>query len=323
MVERSVTVVVPAKINLHLGVGPVRADGYHDLATVFHAINISDTVTATESLGSAPGVKIDVEGEGAQFVPKDSSNLMAAAAVLLAQHHGITPHVTLHVNKRIPVAGGMAGGSADAAGALIACDSLWQTHTPKIELDALAAQLGSDVPFALHGGTSMGTGRGEVLTPVMSTGVFHWVVAFSDGGLSTPRVYSECDRLRAQSKSEVAIPIPIPTAIPTAIPTVPEALLQALRAGDAEKLASELSNDLQIPAISLKPSLQRVLETGVELGALAGIVSGSGPTCVFLTRDSNHALDVAARLSGAGVCRTVRTAQGPVPGARVTQSTSN
>jgi 4-diphosphocytidyl-2-C-methyl-D-erythritol kinase len=315
MVERSVTVVVPAKINLHLGVGPVRADGYHDLATVFHAINVSDTVTATESLGSVAGVQISVEGEGAQFVPKDSSNLMAAAAVLLAQHHGISPHVTLHVNKRIPVAGGMAGGSADAAGALLACDSLWQTHTPKIELDSLAAQLGSDVPFALHGGTSMGTGRGEVLTPVMSTGVFHWVVAFSDGGLSTPRVYSECDRLRAQSKSDVAIP--------TEIPTVPEALLQALRAGDPEKLAPELSNDLQIPAISLKPSLQRVLDTGVELGALAGIVSGSGPTCVFLTRDTNHALDVAARLSGAGVCRTVRTAQGPVPGARVTQSTSN
>lgn len=315
MVERSVTVVVPAKINLHLGVGPVRADGYHDLATVFHAINVSDTVTATESLGSVAGVQIFVEGEGAQFVPKDSSNLMAAAAVLLAQHHGITPHVTLHVNKRIPVAGGMAGGSADAAGALLACDSLWQTHTPKIELDALAAQLGSDVPFALHGGTSMGTGRGEVLTPVMSTGVFHWVVAFSDGGLSTPRVYSECDRLRAQSNSDIAIP--------TEIPTVPEALLQALRAGDPEKLAPELSNDLQIPAISIKPSLQRVLDTGVELGALAGIVSGSGPTCVFLTRDTNHALDVAARLSGAGVCRTVRTAQGPVPGARVTQSTSN
>ena len=315
MVERSVTVVVPAKINLHLGVGPVRADGYHDLATVFHAINVSDTVTATESLGSAAGVQISVEGEGAQFVPKDSSNLMAAAAVLLAQHHGITPHVALHVNKRIPVAGGMAGGSADAAGALLACDSLWQTHTPKIELDALAVQLGSDVPFALHGGTSMGTGRGEVLTPVMSTGVFHWVVAFSDGGLSTPRVYSECDRLRAQSNSDVAIP--------TEIPSVPEALLQALRAGDPEKLAPELSNDLQIPAISIKPSLQRVLDTGVELGALAGIVSGSGPTCVFLTRDTNHALDVAARLSGAGVCRTVRTAQGPVPGARVTQSTSN
>jgi 4-diphosphocytidyl-2-C-methyl-D-erythritol kinase len=165
----------------------------------------------------------------------------------------------------------------------------------------------------------MGTGRGEILTPVISTGEFHWVIAFNDGGLSTPRVYSECDRLRAQSKSEVAFP----AAIPTVIPTVPEALLQALRAGDPKKLAPELSNDLQISAISLKPALQRVLDAGDELGALAGIVSGSGPTCVFLTRDANHALDVAARLSGAGVCRTVRTARGPVPGARVTHSGSN
>ena len=319
MVERSVTVTVPAKINLHLGVGPVRTDGYHDLATVFHAVDICDTVTASEMSGAAGGVKIEVTGEGAQFVPSDSRNLMAVAAELLAQHHGISPNVTMQVHKRIPVAGGMAGGSADAAGALIACDSLWQTHTPKAELDLLAAQLGSDVPFALHGGTSMGTGRGEILTPVISTGEFHWVIAFNDGGLSTPRVYSECDRLRAQSKTEVAFP----TGIPTAIPTVPEALLQALRAGDPKKLAPELSNDLQIPAISLKPSLQRVLDTGVELGALTGIVSGSGPTCVFLTRDANHALDVAARLSGAGVCRTVRTARGPVPGARVTHSGSN
>lgn len=311
MVERSVTVTVPAKINLHLGVGPVRADGYHDLATVFHAVDICDTVTASETTGSAVGVKIEVEGEGAQFVPEDSRNLMAVAAELLARHHGISPNVTVHVHKRIPVAGGMAGGSADAAGALIACDSLWQTHTPKVDLDSLATQLGSDVPFALHGGTSMGTSRGEVLTPVISTGEFHWVIAFNEGGLSTPRVYAECDRLRELSHHKVTAP------------SVPEALLYALRAGDPVTLAHELSNDLQAAAISLKPTLQRVLETGVELGALAGIVSGSGPTCVFLTRDASHALDVAARLSGAGVCRTVRTARGPVPGARVTHSTSN
>lgn len=305
MDERSVTVVVPAKINLYLGVGPLRADGYHDLVTVFHAIDLFDTITVTPGLGPVAGVSVEVDGEGAQYVPKNSANLMAVAAQLLAQHHDITPNVNLHVNKRIPVAGGMAGGSADAAGALIACDAFWGTQTPKSELDGLAAQLGSDVPFALHGGTVLGTGRGEVLTSVMSTGEFHWVIALSDGGLSTPRVYSECDRLRAQS------------IIKGVTPTVPEGLLMALRAGDAVKLATELVNDLQQPAMSLKPTLQRVVDTGVEMGALAGIVSGSGPTCVFLTRDANHALDVAARLSGAGVCRTVRTARGPVPGARV------
>lgn len=311
MFENSVTVVVPAKINLHLGVGPVRPDGYHDLATVFHAIDLQDTVTATRNPDGIMGVRIEVEGEGAQFVPRDSSNLMAAAAELLAGHHGLSPNVTLQVKKRIPVAGGMAGGSADAAGALIACDALWNTHTPKVELDSLGAQLGSDVPFALHGGTSMGTGRGELLTPVMSTGEFHWVLALSDGGLSTPRVYAECDRLRALSAQQAADP------------SVPEGLLHALRAGDPGKLATELSNDLQVAAISLKPSLQRVLDTGVELGALAGVVSGSGPTCVFLARNADHSLDIAARLSGAGVCRTVRTARGPVQGARVTHSTPN
>lgn len=305
MDERSVTVVVPAKINLYLGVGPLRADGYHNLVTVFHAIDLFDTITVTPGSGPVAGVSVEVDGEGAQYVPKNSANLMAVAAQLLAQHHDITPNVNLHVNKRIPVAGGMAGGSADAAGALIACDAFWGTQTPKSELDGLAAQLGSDVPFALHGGTVLGTGRGEVLTSVMSTGEFHWVIALSDGGLSTPRVYSECDRLRAQSITKGVTP------------TVPEGLLMALRAGDAVKLATELVNDLQQPAMSLKPTLQRVVDTGVEMGALAGIVSGSGPTCVFLTRDANHALDVAARLSGAGVCRTVRTARGPVPGARV------
>ncbi len=309
MVERSVTVVVPAKINLHLGVGPLRADGYHDLATVFHAIDLQDTVTASVSQSGTTGVCIEVDGEGAQYVPRDSSNLMAAAAQLLARHHERSANVTLHVNKKIPVAGGMAGGSADAAGALIACDVLWNTRTSKSDLDSLAAQLGSDVPFALHGGTSLGTGRGEILTPVISTGEFHWVIALSDSGLSTPRVYAECDRLRAQSNQRVVTP------------SVPEGLLHAMRAGDPVKLAGELGNDLQVAAISLKPALQRVLDTGVELGALTGIVSGSGPTCVFLARDFDHSLDIAARLSGAGVCRTVRTGRGPVSGARVTHST--
>lgn len=308
MTARSVSVVIPAKINLHLGVGPVRHDGYHDIATVFHAIDLQDTVTATEPKVSGAGVVISVTGEGERFVPKDSSNLMAKAAEVLALHHGIEPHVELHVDKRIPVAGGMAGGSADAAGALIACDALWGLKTPKRELDSLAARLGSDVPFALHGGTSIGSGRGELLTPVIATGEFHWVIALSDGGLSTPLVYSGCDRLRATSGL---------TAI---TPRVPEGLLQALRAGDPDQLAGELSNDLQAAALSLKPQLARVLETGSELGALAAIVSGSGPTCVFLARTSDHALSLAASLSGAGVCRTVRTARSPVVGARVIEN---
>lgn len=295
----SVSVSVPAKINLQLAIGPLRSDGYHDLATVFHAIDLTDTVVAT----TADTLRISVRGEGAKFVPTDASNLASKAAQALADLHGIEPRVHLDIEKRIPVAGGMAGGSADAAGALIACDALWDLKTPKAELLSIAASLGSDVPFALSGGTSIGLGRGELLTPVLTTGQFHWVIALSDGGLSTPKVYAECDRLRA-----LISPMDY-------TPRISEGLVAALRAGDAELLAPQLHNDLQDAAISLKPSLARVLETGMELGALAGIVSGSGPTCVFLVASREKALALAASISGAGVCRTVRTAHGPIAGA--------
>lgn len=298
--SNSVSVVAPAKINLQLSVGPLRTDGYHDLATVFHAVDLVDTIVASES----ESLRVSVRGEGAQFVRADSSNLAAKAAQALADLHGISPRVYLELEKRIPVAGGMAGGSADAAGALVACDAFWNLKTPKAELQSIAASLGSDVPFALSGGTSIGLGRGELLTPVITTGEFHWVIAISDGGLSTPKVYAECDRLRALSvRNDYE-------------PRISEGLVQALRAGDAHALASTLHNDLQAAAISLKPSLARVLDTGLELGALAGIVSGSGPTCVFLVASQDKALSIAASLSGSGVCRTVRTARGPVAGAR-------
>lgn len=300
-----VSVVAPAKINLQLSVGPLRADGYHDLATVFHAIDLVDTIIASES----ESLRVSVRGEGAQFVRADSSNLAAKAAQALADLHGISPRVYLELEKRIPVAGGMAGGSADAAGALVACDALWNLKTPKAELHSIAASLGSDVPFALSGGTAIGLGRGELLTPVITTGEFHWVIAISEGGLSTPKVYAECDRLRAQQVPSQ----PEPTDYQ---PRISEGLVQALRAGDAYALASTLHNDLQAAAISLKPSLARVLDTGLELGALAGIVSGSGPTCVFLVASQDRALSIAASLSGSGVCRTVRTARGPIVGAR-------
>ena len=298
--SNSVSVVAPAKINLQLSVGPLRTDGYHDLATVFHAVDLVDTIIASES----ESLRVSVRGEGAQFVRADSSNLAAKAAQALADLHGISPRVYLELEKRIPVAGGMAGGSADAAGALVACEALWNLKTPKAELQSIAASLGSDVPFALSGGTSIGLGRGELLTPVITTGEFHWVIAISDGGLSTPKVYAECDRLRALSvRNDYE-------------PRISEGLVQALRAGDAHALASTLHNDLLAAALSLKPSLARVLDTGLELGALAGIVSGSGPTCVFLVASQDKALSIAASLSGSGVCRTVRTARGPVAGAR-------
>lgn len=299
----SVVVRTPAKVNVLLSVGPVREDGYHELMTVFHSLSLEDVITASPG----EGITLTMSGEGSEALPVDDSNLAVKAARLLADHVGVDPNVTLHIEKSIPIAGGMAGGSADAAGTLVACDALWQTGLSRDELAGLAAQLGSDVPFALYGGNAIGRGRGEQITPVLGRGRFHWVLALSDEGLSTPEVYRRLDELR----DELRAGQPVPEA------DVSEQLLQALRSGDAQELAGALSNDLQESAISLRPSLRRLLDAGVEYGALAGIVSGSGPTCAFLVRDDEHALDVAVALTASGVCRTVKRAHGPVAGAKV------
>ncbi len=292
---------VPAKVNLHLSVGPLRADGFHELATVFHAVDLCDEVVVRPS--SSPGVRLTVTGEGADGLPTDGSNLASRAARLLAERLGREPDVEMHVHKAIPVAGGMAGGSADGAAALVACDALWQGGLGRDELAELAAKLGSDVPFALQGGTAIGTGRGERLAPVLTRGSFMWVFAVAEVGLSTPAVYAECDRLREGRR------------VPQ--PYIPDLLMQALAAGDAVLLGKALHNDLQPAAVSLRPALGQLLDAGDDLGALGGLVSGSGPTCAFLARDDDHALDLAAALSGTGLCRTVRTARGPAAGARV------
>jgi 4-diphosphocytidyl-2-C-methyl-D-erythritol kinase len=297
---RRVAVRVPAKINLVLAVGPPRSDGYHELATIFHAISLYDEVVARP----ADDITVAVHGPHADRVPADDSNLAVRAATALAEYAGARSGVRLHIRKQIPVAGGLAGGSADAAAALVACDALWELGLGRAELVSLAVRLGSDVPFALAGGTALGTGRGEQLTPVMVGGTFHWVVAVAAEGLSTPRVYGELDRLRETS----------------AVPARPEVSLEvvtALRAGDAEALGAALHNDLQEAACSLDPSLRTTLDAGLDLGAVAGIVSGSGPTCVFLARDEEHADELSAALTAAQVCADVEQAVGPVSGARL------
>lgn len=291
------TVRVPAKVNLLLQVGPRRADGYHDLTTVYQAVSLYDEVTATP----AASVTVAVAGDDVAAVPTGPDNLAHRAAELLARRAGAPGGVALEITKGIPVAGGMAGGSADAAAALVACEALWGTGCDRAQLTALAGELGSDVPFLLHGGTALGTGRGEVLTDVLARGTYHWVVALAEGGLSTPAVYAAFDDIGAKTGPG------------------PEAVLAALRAGSATELAAALSNDLQPAALSLRPSLGRVLDAGAEIGALAGIVSGSGPTVVFLARDARHATGLAAELAGLGVARAVRRAYGPVPGARIVE----
>ncbi|MFC7732052.1 4-(cytidine 5'-diphospho)-2-C-methyl-D-erythritol kinase [Actinomadura keratinilytica] len=297
------TVRAPAKVNVRLSVGPPREDGYHDLVNVFHAVSLFDEVTAEPAdrlrieVRAAPGSPVPVAD-----VPVDDGNLAARAARLVAARLGVEPRVALRIRKAIPVAGGMAGGSADAAAALLACARLWD-EGGRLDLMELAAGLGSDVPFALLGGTAVGLGRGERLTPLPTGGTFHWVFATAHGGLSTPAVYAECDRLREGRD------VPPPEAS--------DALAAALASGDAKELGAALHNDLQPAALSLKPELRRTLDAGLELGALGALVSGSGPTCAFLAETGAHAADLAAALAEKGVAASLLCAHGPVPGATV------
>ena len=306
MIVTSVTVRVPAKINLQLAVGPLRPDGYHDVVTVFHAIGLFDMIT----VAAAAADSVTVTGEGAGQVPADGDNLALRAVRALRAVAGAQagPEVAVTINKRIPVAAGLAGGSADAAAALVACNELWRAGLSQRELCEVAAGVGSDVAFAVLGGTAVGRGRGERLTPaLMPAARYHWVLAFADGTLSTPEVYGTLDRLRAANGGAGKV----------AEPELSTELMAALRVGDLERLGRSLSNDLQAPAISLFPALRKTLDVGREFGALGALVSGSGPTCLFLARDARQATDLAVALSGAGVCRTVTRASGPVPGATV------
>ncbi|MGQ4363451.1 4-(cytidine 5'-diphospho)-2-C-methyl-D-erythritol kinase [Streptomyces sp. SAS_272] len=294
-----VTVRVPAKVNVQLAVGAARPDGFHDLANVFLAVGLYDEVTVTP----ADGLRVTCEGPDAAQVPLDRTNLAARAAIALAERYGRTPDVHLHIAKDIPVAGGMAGGSADGAGALLACDALWGTGATRDELLDICAELGSDVPFSLVGGAALGTGRGEKLTALETGGAFHWVFAMAGRGLSTPAVFREFDRLTRGTD----VPEPVASG----------ALLDALAAGDPDALAATVSNDLQPAALSLFPELAAALAAGRGAGALAALVSGSGPTTAFLVRDAKSAHRTAEALRASGACSAVRTASGPVPGATV------
>ncbi|MGI8457009.1 MAG: 4-(cytidine 5'-diphospho)-2-C-methyl-D-erythritol kinase [Propionibacteriaceae bacterium] len=303
-----VRVRAPAKVNLALKVGPVRPDGYHPLATVYQAVALYDEVSAE---WSDPGrFEVTVTGEGADLVPTDHTNLAVRAAQLLAERYGLEQlgredqlGVRLAITKNIPVAGGLAGGSADAAAALLACATLWDLDVPLEHLVELGSELGSDVPFALLGGTAVGSGRGEVVAPALARGAYDWVLAFGHHGLSTPAVYRRFDAMD-----------PEPGRTPFEIP--PD-LMNALRGGNPRDVGAALVNDLQWPALHLQPRLRQVLAAGRELGAVGAVVSGSGPTCAFLAVDESAAIDLSVGLTAEGVCRTVRRAAAPAHGARV------
>lgn len=305
MLTRSVTVRAPAKVNVQLAVGGRRPDGFHELANVYMAVSAYDDIAVSTS----DRLAVTVSGPGAGGVPADETNLAAQAAALLAKHAGIEPTVHIRIEKHLPVAGGMAGGSADAAGALIACDALWGLESDRDHLMSVAAALGSDVPFSLMGGTALGVGRGELLTPLACAGTFHWVFAVAEFGLSTPEVYGAYERHRR----EMGTPF---TAADISSPQPSPALLDALARGDHSALASSLSNDLEPVVTALRPELARTLDAGRAAGALAALLCGTGATTAFLARDEPAAAHLARRLLASGSCASVLTAHGPVTGPR-------
>jgi 4-diphosphocytidyl-2-C-methyl-D-erythritol kinase len=298
-VTKSITVRVPGKVNVYLGVGPREFSGYHELATIFQAVGIYDEVTVS----AADSLTISGLGQFADQIPTDETNLAWKAAELVARACGEEPNILIQIDKSIPIAAGMAGGSADAAATLVACDAYWNAGIPRDQLDAMAATLGSDVPFMLHGGCALGVGRGEVLSPVMIRGSFHWVFATFNEGLSTAQIYEKTDEMRGLDFEDE--------------PEVPTELLSALARGDAPALGRLLHNDLQLAATTSRPQLGRVLEQGIDSGALGAIISGSGPTCAFLVRDESSAIDLVLALKASGLVDDVLHTHGPVHGARV------
>ncbi|GGM30869.1 4-(cytidine 5'-diphospho)-2-C-methyl-D-erythritol kinase [Promicromonospora citrea] len=302
----SVRVRAPGKVNLALRVGPVGPDGYHPLATIFQAVSLFEEVTATQ-VAPGSGISLTVSGPQAEAVPTDETNLAWRAAALLAERTGLAADVALHLTKGVPVAGGMAGGSADAAAALVACDTLWEAGVPRPELVEMAAELGADVPFSLLGHTAVGTGRGDLLTPAMTRGEFHWCFGTQRTGLSTPSVFRRFDELAGSRASTVD-------------PADDAELMHALRAGDPVALGTALHNDLEPAALDLRPELAEVLEVATEAGALGVVVSGSGPTVAALARSRQHALALGAAWTAADVVDSIWCASGPAPGTQVVTS---
>lgn len=305
MRSRGVIDRVPAKVNLQLAVGPLGNDGFHEVTTVFQAISLFDDVTV-ETTAENNGISIQVTGQTSTGVPSDSSNLAVKAATLMIKNYDLPSDINIKLKKEIPVAGGMAGGSADAAGVIVGLDSLFELGLSRDEMEMVGSKIGADVPFSICGGVAIGTGRGDQITPALFKGSYNWVLALSGQGLATPSVYAECDRLRE--------------GLSISTPVVSEHLMQALRAGDAKALGKSLSNDLQPAACSLRPALRLVLDVGLDYGALGGIVSGSGPTVVFLVKDDEHAMDLTVALSSSGVISSVVRATGAVAGARIIES---
>jgi len=283
----------PGKINIFFKVGALKDDGYHEVLSIYQALDIRETVKVSDS----PRWNVSVSGalseEQIAAVPTGEENLVVRAAKLIAKlaNKTRTPELNFEITKNVPVAGGMGGGSADAAAAMLAVDELWETNVDGESLIKAAAELGADIPFALLGGTAIGIGRGDKLEPIDEVKKLHWVLVPMDAGLSTPRVYAKLDEMRSAKGQD-------PTLVST--PQVPHELIDALVHGDARKVAKHLHNDLQDAAVSLMPELSVTMNAGLEAGALAAMVSGSGPTIALLAESEEAAESIANRLAFEG-----------------------
>lgn len=303
LVPMPVLVSAPAKVNIALRVGPPRLDGFHPLNTVFEALDIFDDIVVHEAEGE---ITCEVSGvPGCEGLPLDEQNLAVRAALLVRERYG-DPVMGAHISitKRIPLAGGMAGGSADAAGTLLGVNKLWGLGLTPDVLHELAAELGSDVPFALVGSVALGRGRGEKLEPLRVGTMHSWVLLTSTEGLSTPEVFREFDVMMGYT----------PVAEELVVDT--QELQGVLASTDVEALGKHMINDLQEAAMSLRPSLRQALQVACEHG-VAAILSGSGPTIAVLCEDFTHADAVAGRLSRLLPQYTVVRANGPAGPAHV------
>ena len=288
-----VSASAPGKINIFFKVGALKSDGYHDVLSVYQALDIREAVKVADSSRWRVSVSGALSEEQIAAVPTGEDNLVVRAAKSIGQLANLTrvSELSFEITKNVPVAGGMGGGSADAAAAMLAVDELWDTQVDGEALMKAAAELGADIPFALLGGTAIGIGRGDKLDPIDDVQKLHWVLVPMDAGLSTPRVYAKLDEMRAAKGQD-------PTLVP--VPEVPYELIDALVHGDAREVAKHLHNDLQDAAVALMPELSITMHAGLAAGALAAMVSGSGPTIAMLAESEEAAESIANHLAFEG-----------------------
>lgn len=282
----------PGKVNVYFAVGAFLKDGFHDVASCYQALSLRERVLVELTGSFSIDFAGPFEAESQLLVPRGSTNLVyQAGEQLKALGSSLgSDKVSFLIHKSVPIAGGMAGGSADAAAALVALNSLFGSGLED-QLPEAAANLGSDVPFSLMGGTAIGVGRGEVLTKVQDGPALHWVMTPNPAGLSTPQVYRQLDVMRVNQGIDVSS---------LEAPQVPEELLEALASGDVVEVAKLMHNDLEIAAVAMLPELADTLEAGRKAGSLRSMVSGSGPTIAHLAKNAIHAEQIATRLHSAG-----------------------